>query len=285
MKHLRYLPPILLIAAALAGCIPAGSPSLATATQAGPSPSLTASPTLTQTPTSTPLAATSTPPATLTPAQTEATLRTLLREPIDCAAPCFWGITPGQTSLDEAASIFAHLGLSGGPGTTVGNRPAYGTSYDFDNGLWINPVLVTEGNMVKASEITVRPEKEQAGVPRAWLAYSPETLIERYGPPSKVEFAWEKGIGTSETVYYMTMYFDAVDLVAEYKSDLEFRLSPFKACPLTDQFRFVDLWMAEGPHDPPDWRTPLETATPMTMDELAALLTGDPSNACIELKK
>src|SRR5215217_8267463 len=68
--------------------------------------------TLIPTSTSSPIpTATSTRLPTLTPEEAKQTLKTLLQKPVDCAAPCFWSILPGQTTFSEAVRAITHFGL------------------------------------------------------------------------------------------------------------------------------------------------------------------------------
>jgi len=51
------------------------------------------------------------PSNTLEPQKAHEVIAALLQEAIDCSAPCFWGIVPGQTSPVDALSKFNHLGI------------------------------------------------------------------------------------------------------------------------------------------------------------------------------
>ena len=284
MKHSHYLYLFSILAIALSGCASAGSETeaISTATQL-PSPT-PIPPTLTFTPDPT-QTATPIPPATLQPEQAKDFLRTLLREP-ECLAPCFFGITPEKTTLGEAKNIFAHLGLELVHTNTQSNYDAYALIYDFDNGLHIGPILRVENAIVKNLRVKIHPEDQKAGIPREWSAYSPETLIRRYGPPSRVEFILAKGPATSSS-FGMIMYFGAIDLIVEYGGQDIIPPEQWDAphiCPLTIQFEYVRVWMEEDPGYPTGAWIPLEEATDMSMEEFASLMTGNPEAACFTLK-
>ena len=106
---------------------------------------------------------------------------------LEPTAPCFFGVCPGQTTLGEAMNIFTNLSFSVEQTNTRKAKEFYYAEKNLDNGLEINLVLTIQDNLVKNFEINIRPEEEQAGVPRVWLAYSPETLIDYYGTPTKTE--------------------------------------------------------------------------------------------------
>jgi hypothetical protein len=231
--------------------------------------------------------ATVSPLPTLEPAQAEEALRILLQEPGDCLAPCFWGITPGQTTLEEAKNIFAHLGLTLELTNVRDNKEFYELIYDFDNGLSISPLLTVQDEMVKNFRIYITPEKSQPGLPRAWLAYAPETLINQYGIPSKVIFSVDRIRDANvpqRTWYYMVMYFAPVDLIVQYGPAEIFPDTKFRACPRTDPFNSVRLWLGKDPEYPPLEDVPVEEAAALTLETFAELMNEKPETACFTLK-
>ena len=266
----------LMFALGIYGCAPAGSTTAPTGVKPlAPSPTLIPP---TSTSTFTPIeSSTATPPATLESREAEETIRTLLQDSVDCESPCFWGITPGQTTLSEAISIFTHLGLQV-KSTTYQGKDFYGIEHDFDNGLSISVILTIQSEIVENLRLKILPEKSSAGIPRKWSAYSPETLINRYGTPSKVDFFLDKG---PNLTFAMDIYFDSVDLIVQYgiTNIIPYQNSP-QVCPLTAQFDSVRVWMGKDPYAPPFELVPLEKATSMTMEEFSKLMTGDPEKAC-----
>jgi hypothetical protein len=259
--------------------IPTISISFPTPTGIVSLPSDTPSPTITPTPL-----------ATLEPTQVWETLQPLIKEPMNCAVPCFWGIIPGKTSLDEARSFFSHLGFTPFEGMDR-NTPSsgmyfYTISYDSGSGYPSSVTLYASNNLVE--DIVVDPDipKPKEGSPREWIAYSPETLIKRYGSPSRVVFAGaSQGLAGSPPVIGidMIMYFDTSDLIVNYSG---VGMTPNSFCPLTAPFDFVRLWIGSYPPEAPSFQTmPLEEATSLTMDQFTQLMTGDPKKACFKLKE
>ena len=181
--------------------------------------------------------------------------------------------------LDEALSIITHLGLETMSITHNNKDFFYETSYDLENGLSINVSLYVRDGIVKNLTININPEKKKSGFPRSWLAYSPETLIQRYGRPSKVDVFVDRG---PQPIYTLVFYFDALNLIIEY---ISYDIDPnFGICPLRDQVTFVRAWMGKNPVNPPSIDVPLEEATSMTMEEFSKLMTGNPGKACFNLK-
>ena len=269
----------------IVGCLP-NNPTL-TSTQTWIQPPTYTSVSPTFTPSFEPLqTATSMLAATLDPIQARKTIRTLLQEPVDCMAPCFWEITPGKTQFEDTKKIFDHLGLQLRHTNTQNNKDFYGVIFDSDNGLRITPVFTIQNGIVKNINVGINPETSKEGAPREWSAYSPETLIRRYGPPSRVDFGIAWGPGPS-SFFEMIMYFDTIDLIVEYGGQdiipWQQKSSPH-FCPLAAQFEIVRLWMGKDPIDPPANAVQLEKATSMTMEEFSKLMTEEPNQACFNLK-
>lgn len=243
-------------------------PSQTTTLQSpGEQPTSTLTPTLTRTPLN-----------TLEPKEAEEAIRTLLQEPVDCTAPCFWGIMPGQTTLEEAGDIFTHFGLQMSSGIFRGKEFS-STEYDFDSDSSISITLTIQDGIVDNISITIIPEKQEPGTRRGWSAYSPETLIERYGPPTRVDTFADWGPGP---YFAIQMTYDDYDLIVEYDGDsiIPPRRGASLICPLAVQFDSVRIWLGENPAYPPGPGVPLDEVTSLTVDEFAQLMIGDPDDAC-----
>jgi len=280
MKPVTCIYLFLAIALGLSGCVPAGSITMPTQVIT-PVSSLT--PIL---PTSTfALTATVTPtlPAILESGQAKESIRILLQEAIDCEAPCFWGIEPGRTTLDEAIDAFAHLGLSLKFVATLDGKDFYDVSYNLNNGIEVSPNIAIQNDTVKNLSVGIN-DTSQVGDPRKWSAYSPETLISRYGTPSKVEFFL--GRVAPAPTHSMVLYFETVELIVEYiGSNILISGTQLEICPITNQVEYIHIWMGDDPQYPPSPSIPLEEATSLTMEEFSKLMIGNPDKACFKLRE
>lgn len=269
---------ILILAICLASCAP---DVITTPTNAG-SPSLTfISPTFTSTPTET---STPTLPPTLTPLQANEKIRAYMQEVVDCPAPCFWGIAPGQTQFAEATNIFSFLGLQLEQTNARDNQKFYAANYHPEEGLEISIILTVQDSIIKALDVGMNIPSE-TGVSRKWSAYSPETLTRRYGAPSRVEFSL--GRAAPNPSHSMILYFENVDMIILYLGQWDGFLKnsdTLELCPLTNEVDFIKIWMGNEPRYPPPPNVPLEEATSLTIEEFSKLLTGDPDKACFSLK-
>lgn len=272
---------LLIVALSVVGCASANSTVSPTITKTRhPSPTVVSVP---STPSPAPtITATLTPPVTLEPEQAKETIRTLLREPIDCPAPCFWGIVPGQTTLGDVKNIFARLRLPV-ECTIYENNGFCGIAYRFSSSLSIDVTLTMRNNIVENLRVEISPEKQEK-IPREWQAYSPETLIARYGTPSRVDFFLGRAAPSHD--YSMVLYFDAEDLIVEYFGyDYTFDGTFVQTCPLINQWFDVRVWVGKNPQYPPSDGVSLKDATSLTLEEFSVLMTGDPQKACLKLKE
>jgi hypothetical protein len=121
-----------------------------------------------------------------------------------------------------------------------------------------------------------------------WLAYSPETILKRYGKPSKIEFRvdypHEPGAAPGSVWYDMIMYFDQLDFIVEYSQAPSKEGKFIKACPINDAFLYgIGMWFGKDPNDPPISAIPLEDATGLTIDEFYELMVNGNPGTCINL--
>jgi hypothetical protein len=242
------------------------------------SPSSTPTLEITETPSPT---ATQTLLATLRLESAKETMQPFSQDPMNCASPCVLGITPRITTINEVRALISPLGFNHREGTVPKTgREFYSFAYKTSTGLNSSVILYTSNNFVENIEITPEIIRQTDGVPRQWIAYSFETLIKKYGKPSRVEFAFDPG--QYNITINMILYFDPIDLIALYLGYEPPRSS--QLCPFTFPFSHVRLWMGAGPPNPPTFPTvPLEKATSLTIDQFSQLMLGDPKKACFIL--
>jgi hypothetical protein len=272
------------IALGISGCVPATSTAVlipietpvSSPTPIPPTPTSTFTPYVSVTPTL---------PATLEPEQAKESIRTLLQEPVDCEAPCFWGILPSKTTLEEATHTFVHLGLSLRFTTTLDGKDFYAVIYNLGNGIEVSPVIAIQNDIVKSLDVGIN-DTSPKGSPRKWSAYSPETLIKRYGPPSRVDLFLGRVAPTP--IHSMVLYFEKVDLIVEYGGTNILNINggaKLEICPLTNKVDFLKIWMGDDPQYPPSTGVPLEEGTALTLEEFSKLMVGDQNKACFNLKE
>jgi len=241
---------------------------------APPTPTSTNSPVPTTTPTI---------EATLEAMAARETIAAYIDNGGDCDTPCFLGIYPGKTSLREMTGILTHLGLPMWK-TSEKGLDYYEVNYELDNHLSINGMLIVQDQLVKNLEIDISMDTSEVSDARNWPAFSPETLIDRYGTPSEVTLATDWG---PRSYFEMNIYFASVDLIAEYSGhELIPRLSnSMVICPMRTSFEYLRIWMGKDPQYPPMEAVSFEKATSLTLDDFAELMTGSPDQACFTMNE
>lgn len=280
MKPLVYLVFLIAIALVISSCAPISLATVSAQTQIPVVPSLEQpSPTSSFTPIAT---VTATLPATLEPELADHTISTLLQNTFDCEAPCFWGVLPGKTTLEDATITFAHLGLTLERTAEINGKDFYAVNHNPGNGIEISITIAIQGDTVQSLDVGIN-DTSQMGSPREWSAYSPEVLIDRYGIPSKVDFFL--GRAAPVPTHSMDVYFEEVKLIVEYTGSSLLQSGPqLEICPLNNQVEHIHIWLGDDPLYPPPAGVPLEKATSLTMEEFSRIMTGNSNNACFDLK-
>lgn len=224
---------------------------------------------------------TNTPLLTLVPESIVKTIQPLIEDPFNCKTPCFLSITPGITSMGEAKTLLSSLGLKHREGfDPLSGKYFYSAGYKSVSDSVSSVTLFSTNNIVESIEITPVIAIPADGSPREWIAYSPETLIKKFGKPSRVNFALD--LGPIVTIG-MTIYYDKYDLIADYSvldSSPESHVSP-RLCPLVAPFDFVRIWIGPNPPYAPSFHTEtLKKATSLTIEQFIELMLGDPEDAC-----
>jgi hypothetical protein len=219
---------------------------------------------------------------TLEPEKANETIKTLLQESVDCSAPCFWGIVPGQTTNEEARNIFSQLDIQ--MASRINDGKGFSSiHYVLDSGLSISVLLKIQNNIVESNQILLNLEEQRVKDRREWPAYSPETLIKRYGPPSRVDFAIDN---FPRLFLAMNMFFDAEDLIVQYTGVdiISNQEGGSQFCPLSAHFDSARLWMGKNPEDPPGLGVSLENISSLSLEEYSKLMTGNLEDACFDLR-
>jgi hypothetical protein len=163
------------------------------------------------------------------------------------------------------------------------NRYYYSIGYEDSINRDSNVTFLSSDFVVENIEITPAITKQKDGATREWSAYSPETLIRKYGQPSRVEFAidWGPSITLS-----MILFYDKLDFIVLYSGSGMFPGHPNspRLCPLTAPFDFVSFFMGPESGNPPILSSvPLEKATSLSVDQFTKLLLDNPRDACMTL--
>lgn len=137
----------------------------------------------------------------------------------ECRLPCWWGITPGITTLDEARQVFAPLRHYRTTRGTVGfSYPDYSgidASIETENGIvkeiW---VFASTFRIDKGNNIEYLPFDE------SWYPYSLRGVLEQLGPPSKAQIGFGTVIDAVGNEYFdqyeLHVFYNDAGLIVRY---------------------------------------------------------------------
>lgn len=280
-----------LICITLVSCNPVNTPTAIIASTL-PSTSATPLPIISQTPTFTP---TVTSPPTLEPTITltslpelsrqasESEIKELLQNDTKCEPPCFLGVIPEKTTVDELKLIFNRFRLP------LYDYEGKGRAYALEK--FPNSEIPPEtrfnlgDGLIKSMEVNIDRSNQFE-----WSIYSPSTILKRYGTPSKVTFGLQVIHEPTPTPwkswYHMTFFYDDLDLIILYHRP-EIRLDELiTVCPNKDDFLGAFIWLGKSPYyqPSPDEDGALEDVTSFTLESFKEYLLLGPG-ACFYLKR
>jgi hypothetical protein len=214
-------------------------------------PSVTPRPTKTPRPIPT---VTWTPLPTLPPDKALARVLELLKTNGGCKLPCWWGITPGVTSRDEALAYLASFAtrFTGGP-----SYPDYGA-------VFVIPQNTIPG-LLYGDPYSFGFTADKNGIVEqitAWKPYRLSDLLTDYGPPPQV---WIYGKSTDllgpNAEYTIVLFYPDKGILAAWWNYKAEKNDPIRVCPNRfDPGVFLKLWA------PPVTKTFEEAAGPELLD-------------------
>jgi hypothetical protein len=204
-----------------------------------------------------------------------------------CLAPCFWGITPGETSLGELKNIMLAFGIDLEYISSAGSIWFYHAPYEFSAHTSVNMSIAIRNELVRSMRIGVLPNSTHQNEDREWGTYSIDNLIQVLGNLSRVEvFVGQprETNGMVSTRYWLVAYFDINELIVSYQYELMNTAERrFPICPAIDDIEFIDLWMGESPENTPIPAIPWEEATMASIDDFVDQMFTNAGQACFDL--
>jgi len=290
---------ILIGAVCLARCTARGlspSPTLSISETAAPEPSLTPSPTLTPTLTKTPrptATATHVPLPTLPPAEALEKVQELLDTNGGCAFPCWWGITPGETTYIEVLDTLQPIAWRI---SRLKNHPVYRDKItrEFYFAVDDQPTLMNSQMVVFVLEKTT--------LEIDWLytshPYPLGDILLDYGSPEEI-WLYATGIpGTGPVVYRIELFYpdkhimtsignyaemvheNGEDYARVCKDSLIGETGGVLVWSLDSQMEFKDFFRE---HEETDKYLPIEDVIDMSPQEFTNLILENNGSNCLEL--
>jgi hypothetical protein len=234
-------------------------------------------------------------PTLLSRSEADQAITNLMAKNGSCPSPCFWGIRPGVSTLNDA------LGIITGLANATGNSVLTDTK---NNKISYNVAFIRRGEI--SIEIAVYEEKGDLSSIHAWasgldwkeitnqdwLAFRPENILKAYGTPEHVEFNVPMGPGSeggfanpASSSYDLRFYYDQFLIEYNYGNSNILLSSNTHVCPLADhQIQRFDVWLGKDLENGPVGEgVDLSELTMMSIAKFYALMTSDPKMACLNL--
>lgn len=125
-----------------------------------------------------------------------------------CILPCWWGIIPGQTTIETATTFFTMRGLPWYHFKSP-SRELYSLHFDL---LDVN--FVVGEKIIQEIEVLGGPTKNSSAI----HAYSWQQIMTLYGRPSKILIHFVPPIEVNSPVYYtLSLIYETMGFVVSYQ--------------------------------------------------------------------
>lgn len=207
--------------------------------------SATLSPTRTPTPVLPKKTATATPTRTwtpvprLSPEAALARIKELYVDGVPCALPCWWGITPGQTTWAQARQLLSEVSPEYGPYYS-GILPRY--DYSFEVPVNFEPLGYgfIEPSLYVRDEIVVA-----VGTSTGWIHrdfdYSFANLLVLLGQPDEIWIKYSPTEADFQIEYSLTLFYQVRGILLRKSGEAKLRDNTLVICPLKDQHSMFPL--------------------------------------------
>ncbi len=166
-----------------------------------PSPTMTASPTPTSTNTSTPVPPTWTPLPKLSPEEAQAKVMELIATNGGCKLPCWWGITPGETSWEQARQFLTSF-------SEIDELR--------ENVYIVNYFVEKENGLVVSSFATISTGEGLVQEIEAGVYYPLDQVLELYGQPDEVRVYVDNQSIDKLAPFVIALYYGEQGFLANY---------------------------------------------------------------------
>jgi hypothetical protein len=238
------------------------------------------------TPTNTPsntVTPTITPPPTLIPDLREAEIIQLMQTNDNCSGFCFWGITPRDTTFDEAVNFLQKFKTTKLTKNEL-NEIQYADNllYSEEN-VWITIEFTNIDEVVDDLRVVIGG-LDYANVPQKnWEAFQIDSYLRKYGMPKSFQVILIEG-PEGRFRYGLVILYDEGFLVY-YGKQTAIHPEILHACPLAEH----SIEQLEIKQETPNNNNTLKPAveisklTGFSREDFYNILTGNPEKACFDL--
>jgi hypothetical protein len=234
----------LIIASAIFYLVSCGAPATPSAPPVSSKPVFTPSPSRTLPPrptlqeiTPTYKSPTLIPYLSLTVEEREKWVKKMLQNNGGCELPCWWGIMPGQTTIQAMKEIFASEGIPWDRESDLGIDPPLAHRYQSYN-IHLSVVhQQTELVQELAISVQVFGEPDSNYFAHDWSRYSLDQVLTRHGMPTQVTLYMQGGAEPGAGgEYALQVVYDNLGFLIVYGGESIVKTpNLLKACPIFDQ--------------------------------------------------
>jgi len=182
-------------------------------------------------------------------------IQELLKTNGDCALPCWWGITPGQSTWAETRQILLQLGTRTNDIPLTDGVTGHGTG-----GLDLTEPLITiRLYLVEQSEVidTISLQAEadfgnRVEFQKIFERYFLKSILLIHGPPSRVWVDLLGGIPeppSTRVPLELTVFYDSQGIMIAYTGSIEYHSNTYQVCPLAGNIAGVSIFL-QSPDNP-----------------------------------
>lgn len=255
-----------------------------------PSPSRTISPTTTPTQVSTQLPTISPiiTPLILSHDEIQARLRDYLVNNGNCKTPCFFGIEPSKTTLDQVMQQFSPIfGKSGIEQDPYSKGLIYSKGFSVGDYITGEIILGFKNNIVDWIDSSIHNLDKEAVQPSEWSGFSIRKILQMFGVPSKIAFFIDyphEPVTNPGIVYSYLMFFNEYKVVIYHQGGWMPYNKTYHICLAQEKPNYIRFWFNTDRSGPFAEGVELSQATKLSNQDFYNMYIQEESeNECVDL--
>jgi hypothetical protein len=174
-----------------------------------------------------------------------------------CELPCWWGITPGETSWEETQQMFLNWGRSVGSRgefhriSPFARHARYPFDYVLEHTVYeqdgVVHILGVTGHALGGSNFYVEGWPLPQYFAQDWHRYALDQILARLGPPSEVLLHYWPH---EDALYSVGVIYEDLGVLVTYMGGVKgeeeervYGLSHVEICPTLDELTDINIWL------------------------------------------
>lgn len=211
-----------------------------------------------------------------------------------CELPCWWGITPGETTGESAKRLLAPLRdfMQFYIGYRGGSEAEYELQFDKYNNLRVELNMADQQRAIENITIFsfIPNEDRTRRYHESWRRYFLNDMLSRLGKPSRVWLGFGRSTAEKDSPYFYELYliYSDLNIIARYMGPATHD-SINRACPLLEQLKdlHIDIWDSKVRLEGPTGELfteakPIEKVSRLSLESFYEMFTGPTRGGCID---